>query len=112
LHIITKELNETQNKELLFKLYNELNLVLNELMVLDNNVDKNIVLLELTNEKKEQLFLQLKEAILSKRPKKYKPIIEDIEKYKLSKEDKEFFEKVKILIDKYKFKEATKLFDD
>ncbi len=58
--------------------------------------------------KRNELFLALKDAIESKRPKKYQPIMDEIVKYALCEEDMAIFEKIKNLVGKYKFNEALK----
>ncbi len=65
--------------------------------------------LTIDKEQKEALFLKLKSAVASRRPKKCEPIIQEIQMYKLHEKDKDTFEKVKRLIQKYKFSEAKEL---
>lgn len=64
----------------------------------------------LSLEKREELFTQLKEAIQSKRVKKCKPIVEEIEAYSLSESDHKLFEAIKACINRFKFKDALALF--
>ena len=52
---------------------------------------------------RDRLFSRFKEAIKSRRPKNCSIIIEEIENYSLSKEDKELFIETKKLVKKYKF---------
>ena len=59
---------------------------------------------------KEVLFLELKEAINTKRPKKCTPIIQEIEKYKLNDNDKKLFELVKDSIENFDFEKASRDF--
>ncbi|MCK5295138.1 MAG: response regulator, partial [Arcobacteraceae bacterium] len=108
LNKISKELDKTQDKDLLPKFYSELNLVISELKSL--LVDKkNNNLLELSDEKRVELFDKLKKALNSNRPKQYKPIIEEIEQYQLDDKEEEFFNKIKSLVEKYKIADAIKL---
>ena len=112
LHTIIKQLEDTKDKELLPSFYKELNLVLEELEILDIKVNNTSSLLKLSDEKKVQLFLKLKESLMTKRPKKCNAMVQEIEKYNLDTQSKEFFDKIKILINKYKFNEAIGLFND
>jgi len=112
LYTVAKELDETQNKDLLDLFYKELNLVMNELKINlevkkseEKELKENISL-----EIKNDLFNKLEQAINTKRPKNCEPILKEIEKYSLQKEDKIFFKEIKKLIIKYKFKEAQDLF--
>ncbi len=111
LSAIAKELEIKFDTKLFGKFYIELNKVLDELkdLQIDNNINEK--LLTIDTEKKKQLFTQLKEAASTKLYKKCKPIIEEIEGYKLNNEDEKIFLQVKILFKKYKFKEIMKLFE-
>jgi hypothetical protein len=61
---------------------------------------------ELSDEKRTQLFNNLKEALKTNRPKKCAPVIEEIEGYSLNKDDKTKFEEIKKLIKKFKLSDA------
>ncbi|NEW60946.1 response regulator, partial [Sulfurovum sp. bin170] len=52
---------------------------------------------------RDKLFDKLEEAIKSRRPKNCSTIIEEIENYTLSPEDREFFIEIRDLVKKYKF---------
>lgn len=60
-------------------------------------------------EEKEILFSKLTTAVASRRPTMCEPIIDEIEKYALNEHDKKLFDKVKKLVQKYKFNEAREL---
>ena len=111
LNIISKELNETQNRSLLPKLCEELNLVIEELEVLNNisNNKQDLKFLELNDTIRDELFGKLKETVLTKRPKNCQCIMNEIVKYKLTSEDEVLYKNVKNLIQKYKFKDAFEL---
>ena len=111
LHKISKEIEESKDEKLLLKFDNELNLVLDELKVLDIKDEEDTALLELPKEKRDNLFLELKEAVKRKRPKCCMIVLEKISKYKLVDEDKVVFDKIVSFIKIYRFKEAVKLFD-
>jgi len=113
LNKIVLELDKKYDEKLIVEFNKELELVLNELKdlnLINSNIEKPSLILE--KEKRDELFLELKEAIKSKRPKKYIPIIEDIEKYKLSKNDEELFQKIKKYIKKYQFKDVLLILDE
>jgi signal transduction histidine kinase/CheY-like chemotaxis protein len=57
---------------------------------------------------RDKLFYRLEEAIKSRRPKNCSTIIEEMENYSLSTEDRELFIGIKDLIKKYKFNLALK----
>ncbi len=61
-------------------------------------------------QKKEELFANLKTAIMKRRPNLCEPIIEELDTYILAEEDEKFFIKIKKLVSKYKFNEAMELF--
>jgi len=65
--------------------------------------------LHIDKEHRDALFLKLKNAVTSRRPKTCEPIISEIEKYVLEDEDEVVFEKVKRLVQKYQFNEAMEI---
>ena len=116
LNKISSILDKTQDKNLLYDFYMELNTVLDELDKLDilevDGKEVNSFLLELDSIKIDELFSKLKEEISTKKPKKCEYIIKEIEKYKLNEEDNLIFQNVKMLVNKYKFKEAIMVLDN
>jgi PAS domain S-box-containing protein len=64
---------------------------------------------ELTDSLKIELFQNLKEALTTRRLKKVTPIIEEIEQFKLSEDDRILLNKINEYIEKFKFKEAMEL---
>jgi len=64
---------------------------------------------KLSQEEKDALFERLRGAVASRRPKMCEPVIREIEMYSLDEEEKKLFEKVKRLVQKYKFSEAKEL---
>ena len=113
LHKISIKLDESQNKDLLTEFYEKLNLVINELKnkLEPLESDVNVLKEDISPNLKDELFDKLRDAIKTKRPKNCEPVLDEINKYKLSKEDTLLFENIKKLIIKYKFKEAQNLFD-
>ncbi len=65
-------------------------------------------LLMLGKEEKSKLFNKLGEALISKRSKRYKPIIQEIEKYQLNSKEEKAFSHIKNLVKEYKTEEAIK----
>lgn len=102
-----EKLEQSDDKSLLPTLHEELNKVLNELEALGNSENK-VHKESVSKAKRDELFNKLKEAVESKRVKKCEPVVAEINKYKLEKEDKEKFDKIKYYIDEFEFKEAIK----
>lgn len=73
-------------------------------------VEKNIEnKMPISAEQRDDLFLKLESAIASRRPKTCEPIIAQIQECTLSENDRILFERVKKLIQKYKFNEAKEI---
>ncbi len=94
----------------------QLSLLNKELKTVTNEIKINIKvvsndLLNITKEKKDELYLKLKEGLKSKRPKNYIPWIEEIKKYQLNEQDKVFFDKLEHFANKYDFKNALELIE-
>jgi len=68
--------------------------------------------LTLNDEKRVELFTKLKEALVSKRTKQYKPIIQEIEKYQLDTDEEIFFNQIKDLVKEYKLKEVIEFMEN
>ncbi|QSZ41599.1 hypothetical protein GJV85_05590 [Sulfurimonas aquatica] len=66
---------------------------------------------KLSSSKRDELFTQLYEAAKSMFPKACEPLINEIEKYKLSEDDEEFYKKIKGLFRRYKLKEIVVLME-
>lgn len=89
---------------------------------IENNVyqDENLFIIDkkstekkdIDHQKRDELFGLLLEAAKTKIPKKCEPIINEIEASKLSKEDEEYFVKIKILLRKYDFKKIILLMEN
>jgi len=110
LHKITTELEKSKEEVLLVDFYEALRRVLNELKVLeiqDKKEKKDTV--QITDSLSDKLFLELKEAVKTKQPKKCQVVIEKIHKHNLSAKDEELFSVIISLIKKYKFKETLEL---
>ncbi len=107
---IIQVIEKRKDKSLLIELQKELDIILEELKTLKvKNVEVNSSKLELDTKNKDILFLNLKDAIKTNRPKICNKIIEEIEQYKLDTESLKIFMQLKAFINKYKFKEALDL---
>jgi signal transduction histidine kinase/ABC-type nitrate/sulfonate/bicarbonate transport system substrate-binding protein len=71
--------------------------------------DKPAIKKILDYEQSQYLFVNLKEAITSRRPNRCNPIIVELEKYELNEDDKKLFIEIKKLLIQYKFNEAKEL---
>jgi len=110
LNKVVKELEEKQNKDLLVQFHNTLEEVLDELKDLrKTNKKEDSNLLEIDDNKVQKLFLKLKEALLSKRPKRYKAVIQEIEEYELDIKEEELLNQIKVLSKRYKIEDAIAL---
>ena len=98
LHMVAKELDETQNKNLLPKFYKELNLVLDELKDIENSI-KESNLLELDSKKRDKLFSDIKKYAQKRRARQIREIIEQLYNHKLSSEDIDILEKLEVFLD-------------
>lgn len=105
---LAREVEQTLNKDLLPSFYEELNKVVDEIESKIENT-KETTKVELTKEQKVILYDSLKEALNTNRIKNIKPIIEEIDKYNLSKDDEILFDEIKELITKFKFKDVLEL---
>jgi CheY-like chemotaxis protein len=105
---LAREIEQTLNKDLLPSFYEELNKVVDEIESKIENT-KETTKVELTKEQKVILYDSLKEALNTNRIKNIKPIIEEIDKYNLSKDDEILFDEIKELITKFKFKDVLEL---
>ncbi|MEA3513602.1 MAG: ATP-binding protein [Campylobacterota bacterium] len=109
LNLKSQELETNQDKNKFFIFKENLNLVLDELKDID--LIQNKTLISIDKELKKELFLNLKEAIKSKRTKRCIPIVEELDKYLLDDKDKDIFEKIKNHLSNYNFKDAISLFE-
>ncbi len=109
LNNITKKLDETQDKILIPEFYQEFRIIIDEIekKVINNIKTKEKVNIDQIH--KDKLFINLKEAISTKRVKNCKPIIEELDNIILNNEEQKLFDKIKSLVKKFKFKEALEL---
>jgi len=71
-----------------------------------NSQEKRI---SISDEHREALFSKLESAVASRRPNVCEPILLEIQKYDLDEQSEVVFEKVKRLVQKYKFNEAKEI---
>ena len=114
LQSIATSLEASGDRALFEVFYAELAIVLGELeTLLAKQVSKEHVASEvLEGSKRTELFLALHKAVKSKLAKKCEPIIEEIEGYSLSDEDKILMKKVALLMKQYKFKALINLLEE
>ncbi|HRF56013.1 MAG TPA: response regulator [Campylobacterales bacterium] len=107
---IAAELESTGNRDLTPDFYTELTKIIDEIgsKLITTTKEPKTAGESIDIKKRNELFLALKDAIESKRPKKYQPIMDEISAYSLCEEDTVSFEKIKSLVGKYKFNEALK----
>ena len=111
LYFVTKELEGSYVKGNKLALYNELDKVIYELknfIALDKKESKKKE--KISNAEIDNLFLKLKDAVKTYRPKNYSSILVELDKYQLKDEEK--YKNLKILLSQYKFQEAITLLED
>lgn len=110
LHDVTLRIEESYDPELLKLFYIELEFVVSELNCLDEQLGLvEIELLDTTPEYTDTLLKELKIAIQENRPKKVLPIVEELDKYKLSTDRQHLYDAVRKLALNYEYEEAEKL---
>ena len=97
-HGMNTHLNKPINVENLYKVL--LKYIPHKFIKEESFIDENL---------KEELFLKLEKALKRKRPKICKDIIKEIEEYNLHPHDLDIFNKLKELIDNYKFNIALEV---
>ncbi len=113
LYEVSKELNDTQDRNLLESWHVELIKVLNELSEKivsyqqeeQNKENKP----ELPHAKREELYKRFLEALQVQRPLDCQDILQEVGAYQLSESDATLYFEVKDLVNKYKFEDAKKL---
>ena len=108
---IAEQLESITDRKLFKSLEIELSKVLEELKVLDNDNLKTKSSLSIAPSSLDKLFQDLKSVLSSNRIKKILPIVEDIERYDL-KNKEESFNRIKDLIERRQFKDASALIGD
>ena len=104
---IAQEIEKNKERTLFSDFYQELNVIMEELKILDKekkSYNENAILLD--SHKREELFHQLKELIPSHRMKKIQSVVSEINTYLLSKEDTKKLEMIQKLLSQRKYKDA------
>jgi len=112
LYEIAEEIHRTKERILLPKLYEVLEIVLEELKSLEPKKKQKKVQshLSLSNVKRRELFEKLNEALLSNRPKKCDVVFKEFDMYKFNEADLELLSKIKEYVQGYKFADALEIF--
>ena len=111
LNEVSIELEDTLNQELIQKFEEKLHNVLVELeeKLNTSKLVSNTILLELSDSLRDELFLKLKDAVNTKRPKNCNTVIKEIESYTLNNKDQSVFDNTKIALTKFDFKKAIEI---
>jgi len=110
LYEISKELEETLDKKLFSKFYEELNGVLEELKDLsqESEEDNNIFLDEV---KREELFTSLRVFASKRRARRCLEVMDEFDNYQLDHSDREFLMKIKKLLKSRNYKKIVEQID-
>ncbi len=105
LYEITIKLNRLEDKDLLFKFYEELRIVIEELEILNFKEDNlNMNYPELDTEMRTEFLNNLKQFALKRQSKGCSSVLEKIYKYNISSRDEKLFKEIKDLVQKRKYK--------
>ena len=74
----------------------------------ESGVNEDII----DKDKEQELLYKLKEVLQTKRPKQYLPVIQEIKEYVFIPQDKEKINRIVILVERYKFKEALEILNE
>ncbi|WP_373000031.1 ATP-binding protein [Sulfurimonas sp.] len=113
LHRVLKGLDDYQNKEKLELLSIELKRVIDDLHVIneiDENEDEGKK--EISEERVNELFVELREAAQTRRPKNCELVVNELRAIKLNSEDKKLFKIVDKFTKRYKFKDVIEALKD
>lgn len=110
LYWLAQELEKDQNKAITVQFMEELVQVCDEIEVnfVKDEVNSNNKQ-QVSKENIESLFVELKKAVESKRPKRILPILAQFEMIALDYQSQKIYEKVKKLIGEYEFNQALKI---
>ena len=110
LQMIAKEIEESLNRDKI-SAFNEVFTKLVQEVDAKLEVSKNEVH-SVSKDEEEKLFEELKEALHSKKVKKIKAILAEIEHISLSQEHQKLFEEIEKLTKKFKYKDAFELMQE
>jgi len=106
---IAKELEETLDRTLFSKLYAELNIVLDELEILNISNNTDSLKEEISSERRDELFLSLKEFVTKRRANKCNEILDELNIYKHNKDDGSLIVKIQELLKNRKYKNIVEM---
>jgi PAS domain S-box-containing protein len=109
LYELSKELEDGPCLDLLSKFHVELKLVCEEIESNFSNNKTDETKLGISQDEINKLFSELKLNLQTKRPKRIKPLLLQIEKFELDDKLQNLFDDIKKLIDEYEFDEAISL---
>ena len=117
LNKILVTIDNTKDKSLLPEFCVELKKVCDEIeekttTVLANEKQSKEKKVELIDCERTELFNSLKKAINEMQPKKYEPILLEIDAYRLTNEDSKMIENIKTALEEYDFSEAELFLDN
>ncbi|WP_294962994.1 ATP-binding protein [Sulfurimonas sp.] len=111
LHKLVVELEDSLDEDKIKSVNIELSKVLNELKAI-NIVDENKNKKEITRVRVNELFIKLREAAKTRRPKNCELITHELRTSRLNSEDQKLFESVDKFIVRYRFKDAIEVLKD
>ena len=111
LHEYMVEIEETKNIDLVVNIDSELQKVLSELENIYSVVEISKNKIEISTAKIDEIFLELKNAVMSARPQKCEIIIQELNSYKLDNEHTKLFEDVKGFVSEYNFKKSLEILE-
>ncbi len=109
LHEMAIKLEQAKTQELLEKFREQLDKVIDELNKSNIFIKESKTKKSLSIEKENKLFTKLKKACETKRAKNINPIVDELDKFQLSENQRKNFLEIKALTKKYKFKEILEL---
>lgn len=110
LHELIKSEERTKDKNFDKLLKVELELVLKDLKTfVHEDLEETQELQEISDEEIQKLFKNLKDVLKHNRPKQVTQILDEISRYKLSKDLQKHFKEIKILVQNYEYEKAEKL---
>ncbi len=103
------ELEKAEDRLLLGEFDDELTKVLTEIEDKIINAKDIVEKIDITQQRRDELLSKLKDAVITKRAKNCRPVIQELDRYNLSLEDEKIYHDVKVLTKRFKFKEALEM---
>ena len=111
LHVELVRIEKSQDKTKIQNIYDILKEIIDELESTINLNPESVEKKEISAEDIENLFKDLTLTIKMKQPLKYTPILQKLEECKLSADENDLLQSIKLLLSKYKFKDAINLME-